>query len=143
MTWITDRRRITTLAAGDYFPVSTVADGDVMRASSADVLAYIAANLTFPTTSKVTQNAAPLTGTTVVVVVADTWLCITPAGTIAALTITLPAIKADGQEVLVNSTQIITALTIAGLVGAPTTMAANGFFRARWNATLAAWYRVG
>jgi hypothetical protein len=47
----------------------------------------------------------------------------------------------------VNTTQAVTALTVAGngatVNGAPTTLAANGFFRIRFDAVLDVWYRVG
>jgi hypothetical protein len=53
----------------------------------------------------------------------------------------------DKQEILVNTTQAITALTInangATIVGAPTTLAAGGFFRLRFDGVLDTWYRVG
>jgi hypothetical protein len=49
--------------------------------------------------------------------------------------------------VLVNTTQALTALTMVAsgttLFGAPTTLAANGFFEMRYNALQNAWYRTG
>jgi len=71
------------------------------------------------------------------------------AATIATLTITLPLASTcvGGQELLVNSTQAITTLTIGAnggaVVGAPSTLAANGFFRLRFEPVLKTWYRVG
>jgi hypothetical protein len=77
-------------------------------------------------------------------------LILTPLAGYAAGTITLPA-KAtlvDKQEVLVNCTQAVTTLTIGlngatGAVGAPTTLAANAFFRLMYDAVTSNWYRVG
>jgi hypothetical protein len=77
-------------------------------------------------------------------------LILTPLAGYAAGTITLPA-KAglvDKQEVLVNCTQAVTTLTIGlngatGAVGAPTTLAANAFFRLKYDAVTSNWYRVG
>jgi len=49
--------------------------------------------------------------------------------------------------VLVNCTQAVTTLTINGngatVTGAPTTLAANAFFRLRFEAVAGVWYRVG
>lgn len=80
---------------------------------------------------------------------ASVWLVLTPSGTLAAGTITLPNVAncVESQEVLVSSSQTVTALTIglngALAVGAPTTIAAGGFFRLRFEPILKTWYRVG
>jgi hypothetical protein len=124
--------------------------GQDARVSADSILAYIEANIT-TTADKVTQYAAPLTGTTVTLTDDQTgvWLILTPAGTIAALTLKLPALAntLDGQEVLVNCTQIVTTLTIDGngatVTGAPTALTANGFFRLRFDDVVNVWYRVG
>ena len=60
-----------------------------------------------------------------------TVLVINPAGTLATGTVTMPAAPADGMTISFSSTQIITALTVAGntgqsIVGNPTTMNAGG-----------------
>ena len=71
-----------------------------------------------------------------------------PAATYANGTLVLPAVAncADKQEILVNSTQIVTALAItangATVKGAPTTLAANAFFKLRFDGVLKTWYRV-
>lgn len=101
-----------------------------------------------------TQYAAPnATGFSVAINPAtqggDVYLLLTPAGGYATGTITLPlqAYCTDGQEVLVSCTQAVTTLTVSGngstVNGAPTTLAANGFFRLRFDGVLQAWYRVG
>jgi hypothetical protein len=81
---------------------------------------------------------------------APMWLLITPTAGFAAQTINLP-IGVDGQEVLVNCTQSVTTLTVAGALvgaanqpvnGAPTTLAANGFFRMKFSGVSGSWYRV-
>jgi hypothetical protein len=73
-----------------------------------------------------------------------------PAGTLAAGTITLPLNTGtpNGTEVLVTSTQIITSFTLAlngatAAFGAPTTLAANAFFRMRFYQSTNSWYRIG
>jgi hypothetical protein len=101
---------------------------------------------------KVIQYAAPAsTGFTVPITdsSASVWLVLTPSATLAAGTITLPAVAncVESQEVLVSSSQIVTALTIntngANIVGAPTTIVVGGFFRLRFEPVLNTWYRVG
>ncbi len=101
---------------------------------------------------KIIQYAAPAsTGFTVPITdsSASAWLVLTPSGTLAAGTITLPAVAncVESQEVLVSSSQIVTALTIntngANIIGAPTTIVVGGFFRLRFEPVLKTWYRVG
>ncbi len=78
----------------------------------------------------------------------DTWLVLTPAGTFSTLTIILPQVATaiSAQEIVVNSTQAVTTLTINGngatVIGAPTSLAANGFFTLRFEPVLKVWYRI-
>jgi hypothetical protein len=101
-----------------------------------------------------TQYAAP--GLTGFVAAVDppvdgtsTWLQLRPTAAFAAgnVTLPLPTSTADGQEVLVTTTQAITTFTCAGngstVNGAPTTMAANSFFRLRFDGIFKDWSRVG
>ncbi len=80
---------------------------------------------------------------------ASAWLIITPTAGFATGSITLPAeINAqEGQEVLVNCTQSVGTLTVLGnganVIGAPTSLAANGFFLLKYEPILKTWYRVG
>jgi len=101
---------------------------------------------------KVIQYAAPAsTGFTVPITdsSASVWLVLTPGTTLATGAITLPAVAncVESQEVLVSSSQIVTALTIntngANIVGAPTTIVVGGFFQLRFEPVLKTWYRVG
>jgi hypothetical protein len=57
------------------------------------------------------QYSAPVTGATVALESTTSNLIVNPAGTIAALTITLPA-ASDGKIFTISSSQIITALTL-------------------------------
>jgi hypothetical protein len=75
---------------------------------------------------------------------------IAPAGTIAALTINMPAAPRDKQRVTLAFDQIVTALTqqiSAGsghtLRGALTAATAKGFATWMYRATGKIWYRVG
>lgn len=68
-----------------------------------------------------------------------------PAGTLATGTITMPSTPIDGQEVIVSSTQIITALTVNANTGqsvmnAPTTIAAGGRFSYIYHLSSTTWY---
>lgn len=90
-----------------------------------------------------TQYVVATTGTTVT---ADgsAILLLDPAGTLLALTITMPASPIDKQHFTIGTSQIITALTITGtIVGTLTTLALGGFATFQWNATAAKWFRVG
>jgi len=97
------------------------------------------------------QYDAPIAGATVAITVNtnDNHLILTPAGTLATLTIELPAPTnlRDKQLLIVTSTNELTALTVDGngatVIGAPTTLAAEGFFTLKYDIVLSTWYRVG
>lgn len=64
--------------------------------------------------------SAPLTGASIALDAQTRQLIINPAGTIATLTVTMPAASAtmvDGSRIGICSTQIVTALTLAGGTG--------------------------
>lgn len=143
--------RLDVLKASDLFPVWSTDNGDA-RAASGTALAALIETLLSLSDDKVTQYAAPsANGFTVNLV--DTgdskWLILTPTAGFAAGTIKLPALAncADKQEVLVNCTQAIAALTVDGngatVTGEPAAMAANDFFRLRFDKVSGVWYRVG
>lgn len=116
---------------------------------------WLSENITVSGNGMVTQYSAPsATGFSVTIGTgidagSSVWLVLTPVAGYAAGTIVLPAIAdvVDKQEVLVNCTQAVTTLTINGngatVTGAPTTLAANAFFRLRFDAVLSTFYRVG
>lgn len=76
-------------------------------------------------------------------------LILTPTTGFAAGAITLPITPGatDKQEVVVNCTQQVTALTIvgngAGVVGAPSSLGADDFFRLKYDLPTTNWYRIG
>lgn len=131
------------------FPAS---EQDNRAFTAAQVLAYVQQSMTVPATLALApQYAAPsATGFNVAVTSAtgqpSTWLILTPVAGYAAGTITLPANPVAGQRFVCNSTQSVTTLTVAGngktVTGAPTTIAANGFFELIFDAVLNAWFRV-
>ena len=145
--------KVTTLSAGDYVALFSSSVGSDVAATLSTLLAWLQDQLT-AAGSFITQYAAPnATGFNVQMVpVTDggsVYLLLTPAAGYAAGTITLPAQAScvDGQELLVSCTQAVTTLTLAGngstVNGAPTTLAANAFFRLRFDGVFKAWYRIG
>ena len=147
-----------SVTAADKFAILDDADSTTKAITAAMLLAYMQANLTFPSTATlfqnyITQYAAPSsTGFTVVINnnSNNTHLILTPTAGFAAGAITLPAIAnvIDKQEVLVNCTQQINALTInangaTAVTGEPAVIAADDFFRLRFDLSTSSWYRVG
>lgn len=133
------------LAGSDLFRLWSQKYGGEAALSLTNLNAYIAS---LATTALLTaQYEAPTaTGFSVTVDSGNTWLVLTPAAGYAAGTIVLPT-GVQGQEVLVNCTQAVTTLTITPgtgdtVVGAPATLAANDYFRLKYDDTLSRWYRV-
>lgn len=99
---------------------------------------------TSPSNFGSTQYAQPTTGQTVTANPGVAALFIDPAGTLATLTVVLPASPVEGQGFEMGSSQILTALTITGtIVGTLTTLALGGFARFRYSATASKWFRTG
>lgn len=147
MTNINQLSSTDTLQMGDQLAVWVGNNGDTRKSALSVLLSFMQDNLTLPGTLT-TQYAAPsATAFTVTVALGDTWLLLTPTGTFAAGAIVLPSTASDKAEVSVNCTQIVTTLTVSAggttVTGAPTTLAANGFFTMRFDAATNAWYRVG
>ena len=151
MTTINRLSALDELVSADLLPVYSSANGDARKASMSVIKEYIEDGLT-AADDKVTQYEAPsATGFTVTVTdsSASAWLLLTPAGAYANGTIILPAVAncVDRQEILVTSTQAITALVVDGngatVTGGPSTMAQNGFFTLRFDTVASTWYRVG
>lgn len=92
------------------------------------------------------QEVAPTTGSTVNVNGNGyTKLFINPAGSLLALTISLPSSPQDLDAVLISSTQAITTLTMSNgtIVGALTTMAIATFAEYTYSSTTSQWWRSG
>ena len=103
-------------------------------------------------TSEILQYSSPSTNgltTTLTDSSSNLWLVLTPTGTLSTHSVKLPAVAncVQGQEITVNCTQVVGTLTIdsngSGLTGAPSTLAANGFFKLKWEPFAKVWYRVG
>lgn len=150
MPTINQLNSITTLSGGDLLPVYSSGNGDARKVSVDALSQHVGASVSFVDAVQ-TQYKAPTTGQTVTLdsVQGALWLILTPAAGLAALTLLLPPSDQclDHQEVTVNSTQAVTTLTTSGngaaIVGAPTTLAANAFFRLRFDLVMQTWYRIG
>jgi hypothetical protein len=77
------------------------------------------------------------------------WILIQPAGTLATGTVTLPLNTStpDGTEILITTTQQVTAFTLAlngaaAAYGDPGTLAADDLFRMRFYQPTNSWYRI-
>lgn len=155
MPEINELTALDILKVADQIPVFSSGNGDARKAAMSVFLQFMQDNLTFSTSgiSYTTQYAAPsATGFSVQITddSTNTHLILTPVAGYAAGTIVLPAVGnlIDKQEVLVNSTQAVTTLTIDGngavaVTGEPSTLAANDFFRLKYDLTVQTWYRVG
>lgn len=151
MPTINQLSAVDSVQAGDLLAIFSQNNGDA-RKCSLSLLATFIQTLITSTDDKRTQYAAPnATGFSVQINNDDLsiWLILTPLAGYAAGTLVLPAVAlcVDKQEILVNTTQLVTALAVNGngatVVGAPTTLAANAFFRLRFDGVLDTWYRVG
>lgn len=151
MPTINQLNNVDTPNASDLLPIFSQQNGDARSLSLANLMKWMQ-SLSTSASQLQTQYAAPsATGFTAVVTDSSnsTWLILTPTGAFAAGTIKLPskAASMDGQEVVVNTTQAVTVLTVDGnestITGAPTTLAANAFFRLRYDAVMSTWYRIG
>lgn len=151
MARIIDLTSSTTAAAGDNLPFWSASNGDTRRMSMTAVANYVQTVIS-GNDDKVLQYASPAVNAFNVAITdssASIWLVMTPLGAFAAGTITLPALVncVDRQEILVNSTQAVAALTVSGngssVVGAPGALAANGYFLLRYEPVSHTWYRIG
>ena len=141
---------ISQVSGGDLLPVYVSNNGDARKVSITQLLQYFQATFAAPTVA--TNLYTPGTGFNITVPTPTTeqqWMLIQPAGTLAAGTVTLPlnTQTPDGTEVLITTTQQITAFTLAlngasAAYGDPTTLAAEDFFRMRFVQATNSWYRI-
>ncbi len=145
----------SSAAAADILPI--VQGGATKKATVAQVRAGLAAtgasadntmrDLTVGSIGYTLQYSAPSTGATVTVSDHVSQLIVDPAGTLAALTINMPAAPVAGQEVNIAFSQIVTTLTMSGngntLNGGLAAATVNGFARWAYRPTNTTWYRTG
>jgi len=150
MAYINQLPLLAQVSPGDQVPVYSPNNGDARRLPVSALLAYFQTTFAAPTVA--TNLFTPGTGFNVAVptpVSEQQWMLLQPAGTLAAGTITLPlnTQTPDGTEVLITTTQQITAFTLAlngasAAYGAPTTLDAEDFFRMRFVQATNSWYRI-
>jgi hypothetical protein len=150
MPQINQLSSISQVSGANQIPVYDQNNGDARKMSVSALLQYFQATFAAPTVA--TNLFTPGTGFNVAVptpVSEQQWMIIQPAGTLASGTITLPLNTGtpDGTEVLVTTTQQITAFTLAlngasNAYGAPSTLAAQDFFRMRFYQATNSWYRI-
>jgi len=141
---------LAQVSPGDQVPVYSPNNGDARRLPISQLLQYFQQTFASPTLA--TNVYTPGTGFNLPVptpVAQQQWMLIQPAGTLATGAVTLPlnTQTPDGTEVLITTTQQITGFTLAPngamqLYGAPTTLAAEDFFRMRFVQATNSWYRI-
>ena len=139
-----NRLTTTVVQASDLLVTWSTNNADSRKFTVAALADYIVGLLT--PSGQIAQYSSPATGATVTVsnLTQNTRLILSPAGTIATLTIVLDSAPADLETISVSSTQTITALTISGgtTSGAPTTMDATTPFRLQYDAVATVWHRI-
>jgi hypothetical protein len=93
------------------------------------------------------SKQVPLTGFNITPAAGILTLRLAPAGTLATGTITMPAAPVDNQQLDVQTSQTVTALTVspnAGqtVIGAPATITVSTPFGFRYDAASSTWYRA-
>lgn len=150
MATINQLSQMAQVSGADLLPVYSSTNGDARKLSISALLTYFQTTFAAPTMA--TNVYVPSTGFSIAVptpVAQQQWIILQPVGTLATGTITLPlnTTTPDGTEVLVSTTQQITAFTLslngaAAAYGDPTTLAAEDFFRMRFVQSTNSWYRI-
>lgn len=135
--WASQRRNVSTAALVAAVAAKTIQMDELPESGSED-----------PTVGEKAFYVAPLTGATVTPDVGTEFCMIDPAGTIAALTLNMPATPFDGQRFTVNFDAVVTALTMAApasatIKAALTAATAAGYATWKYNKADNTWYRVG
>lgn len=140
-----------TPTAASQVPFYDPSNGADRRASVSDIAAVIEQQMT-ATGGLITQYASPnASGFSVTVAPptagASVFLLLSPGGAYAAGTVVLPS-AIDGQEVVIHTRQAVTTLTVTpqagdSASGAPSTLAAGGFARLRYDLINKLWCRIG
>ena len=138
---------------GDWIVLWKNAQGDYRGISFTDFVTALNDALTLGRIEPETQYSAPSATAFSVQVTdddKDVHLILTPTAGFADGEIVLPAVAncRDKQEVTVNCTQVVTAFVVDGngataVTGAPTTLAANAFFKMCFDLATSTWYRIG
>ena len=141
---------LSQASAGDQLAVYAPNTGDARRLPMSALLTFFQQQFAAPTMA--TNLYTPGTGFNIAAptpVSQQQWILIQPAGTLATGTVTLPLNTStpDGTEILITTTQQVTAFTLAlngaaAAYGDPATLAAEDFFRMRFYQATNSWYRI-
>lgn len=155
MATINNYSTLTNPQGGDLLAVFSSNNSDTRKFSLSALTTYLntALDLSTKKDAFTTQYSAPNAEAFNVAITDGSdniWAIITPTGGFTDMTITLPATAnaVDKQEVVINCTQAITTLTIAGngadaVTGAPSGLSANDFFKLKYDKPFNTWYRIG
>ena len=145
----------SAVSSGDWVVLWKTDQGDYRGISFADFTIALQAALCIGRPEPDTQYSAPAVDGFSVSIAGvsasnDVHLILTPAAGYANGTLVMPLASTarDKQEVTVNCTQVVTALALTAngatsIVGAPTGLAANDFFKLKYDLATNNWYRVG
>lgn len=141
---------LSQASPGDQLAVYAPNTGDARRLPMSALLTFFQQQFASPTMA--TNLYTPGTGFNIAAptpVSQQQWILIQPAGTLATGTVTLPLNTStpDGTEILITTTQQVTAFTLAlngaaAAFGDPSTLAAEDFFRMRFYQATNSWYRI-
>lgn len=153
MPTIDQLSQASSISDSDELALFSKANGDTRKVTAPQLATYLLGAIEGVPDETVYSMAVDGNNFTVAVLPAtpggNAWALITLSILAPAGTIILPSIddRAHGQEVLVTCTQAVTALTVVGsgatVLGAPAALAANGFFRLRFDSISSTWYRIG
>lgn len=141
---------LSQVSGGDQLPIYVPNNGDARKVSVSQLLQYFQQTFAAPTVA--TNLYTPGTGFNITVPTPTSeqqWMLIQPASTLASGTVTLPLNTGvpDGTQVLITTTQEITAFTLA-LNGAaagfafPPSLAAGAGFTVRYYQATNSWYNI-
>jgi len=141
---------LNTISSGDQLPVYSPNNGDARRTSIGSLLTFFQQSFASPTLA--VNLFVPANGFNITVptpVSEQQWMLLQPAGTLATGTITLPLNTGvpDGTQVLITTTQKITAFTLAlngaaAGFGFPTSLLAGAGFTVRYYQATNSWYNI-
>jgi hypothetical protein len=150
MATINQLSQMSAVSGADLLPVYSSSNGDARKLSVSALLTYFQQQFASPTLA--TNVYVPTTGFSLAVptpVAEQQWMLLQPVSPLATGTITLPlnTTTADGTEVLITSTQTITALTISlngatAVFGSPATLQGGAAVRLRFYLATNSWYAI-
>ena len=150
MATINQLSQMSAVSGADLLPVYSSSNGDARKLSVSALLTYFQQQFASPTVS--TNLYVPTTGFSIAVptpVSEQQWVLLQPAGTLASGTIVLPLNTStpDGTEVLITTTQTITALTVSlngatAAFNSPTSLPAGVAVRLRFYQSTNSWYCI-